>query len=139
MAEIQRVGWFGKTWIAGIFVFSVARALLAWPTLGRYGVNPWIFLTIDVVTAWPYAYGQVRLVTDARRGQWRDVQIWAVITALAFIAPYAYVIIAGSREMPLLAWIIIGVLIVFFGVASVIRIVRQIRAPEPEPEPASGT
>ena len=67
------------------------------------------------------------------------MQIWAVVAFISFIAPYAYIAGAGSGEMPWQAWIIIGVLIVFFGVASVIRIVRQIRAPEPEPEPASGT
>lgn len=133
MADKQSVGWVGKAWILGVFGFSVARALVVWPTLGDRGVNPWIFLIIDVVTAWPYAYGQVRVVKDARSGDWRGVQLWAVITFLAFIAPYAYIISAGSGELGAFAWIIIGVLVVFFGVASVIRIVRQIRAPEETP------
>ena len=46
---------------------------------------------------------------------------------LLLCPPYAYIVGAGSGEMPLLAWIIIGLLVTFFGVASVIRIVRQIR------------
>lgn len=130
VATEQRVGWVGRAWIAGVFGFSVARALVVWPTLGDYGVNPWIFLIIDVVTAWPYAYGQVRVVNGARRGDWRSVQFWAFVTFLNFIAPYAYIVGAGSGEMPLFAWVVIGALIVVFGVASVIRILRQIRAPE---------
>ena len=133
MADEQRVGWVGKAWIVGVFGFSIARALVVWPTLGDRGVNPWIFLFIDVVTAWPYAYGQVRVVKGARAGDWRNVQIWAFITFLAFIAPYAYIVTAGSGELGWFAWTIIGVLVAFFGVASVIRIVRQIRAPEPLP------
>jgi hypothetical protein len=132
MADEQRVGWIGRAWILGVFAFSVARALVVWPTLGDFGVNPWIFLVIDVVTAFPYAYGQVRVVNGARAGDWRDVQIWAFVTFVMFIAPYAYIVGAGSGEMPLLAWIIIGVLATFFGVASVMRIMRQIRAPEPQ-------
>ena len=64
--ERTRVGWAGKAWIVGVFGFSVARALVVWPTLGAYGVNPWIFLLVDVLTAWPYAYGQVRVVLGVR-------------------------------------------------------------------------
>ena len=39
VATEQRVGWVGRAWIAGVFGFSVARALVVWPTLGDYGVN----------------------------------------------------------------------------------------------------
>ena len=130
MTEKPQVGWVGKTWIVGVFGYSFARALVVWPTLGDYGVSPWVFLAIDVGTAWPYAYGQVRVVNEARAGEWRSVQFWAVAAAVAFIAPYAYIVGAGSGEMPLVAWIIIGVLAVFFGIASVIRVLKQIRAPD---------
>jgi hypothetical protein len=105
-----------------------------WPTLGEYGVSPWAFLAIDVGTAWPYAYGQVRVVNEARAKNWGGTQLWAAIALLSFIAPYAYIVGAGSGEMPLIAWIVIGLLIVFFGVASLVRIVKQIRSPAPEPE-----
>ena len=130
--ERTRVGWAGKAWIVGVFGFSVARALVVWPTLGAYGVNPWIFLLVDVLTAWPYAYGQVRVVLGVRARNWRDLQIWALVTLLAFVAPYGYIAGAGSGEMPLVSWLVLGVLIVLFGTASVIRIVRQIRMPQGE-------
>ena len=126
--ERNRVGWLGKAWIVSIFGYSVLRALVVWPTLGDYGVNPWAFLVIDVGTAWPYAYGQVRVVNEARMGNWSSTQVWAMIAMLAFVAPYAYIAGAGSGEMPLVAWVVIGSLMVFFGIASVVRIRRQIRA-----------
>ena len=85
-----------------------------------------IFLIIDVVTAWPYAYGQVRLngpgeAIGVRQPGPRD---------LPELHRTAYIVGAGSGEMPLFAWVVIGALIVVFGVASIIRILRQIRAPE---------
>ena len=101
-----------------------------WPTLGDFGVSPWVFLIIDVVTAWPYAYGQVRVINEARARNWSGVQIWAAIVMLSFLAPYAYIAGAGSGEMPLIAWIVIGALMALFGIASVVRILRQIRQPE---------
>lgn len=67
----DRIGWFGRAWVAAIFGYSVLRAVVVWPTLGRYGVNPWMFLFIDVVTAWPYAVGQVRVVQGLRRRNWQ--------------------------------------------------------------------
>ena len=63
---------------------------------------------------------------------WALIEPVAFIALLSFIAPYAYIAGAGSGEMPLIAWIVIGLLMVFFGTASVIRILRQIRAPEPD-------
>ena len=124
----NRVGWVGKAWIVGVFGYSLLRALIVWPTLGDYGVNPWIFLAIDVGTAWPYAYGQVRVVNEGRARNWSGMQLWSVIALAAFVAPYAYIVGAGSGDMPLLAWIVIGLLVVVFGSASVVRIVRQIAA-----------
>ena len=129
MGSHSGIGKLGSAWIVGVLAYAVARALVVWPTLGEYNVSPVIFLILDVATAWPYAYGQVRVVQSARARDWRSVQLWAVIAAFSFVTPYAYIVGAGSGEMPLLAWIIIGLLVTFFGVASVIRIVRQIRAP----------
>lgn len=127
-SEDTGVGWVGKAWIATIFGYSALRALVVWPTLGTYGVNPWIFLAIDVGTAWPYAYGQVKLVKAAKHKDWQRVQIWTVVAVAAFMAPYVYIVGAGSGEMPTIAWIIIGALIVVFGVASTMRVIRQIKA-----------
>lgn len=132
MAKERVVGWVGRAWILGVFGYSVLRALIVWPTLGDYGINPWAFLVIDVGTAWPYAYGQVRVVNEARMRNWGGTQLWALIAMLSFIAPYAYIAGAGSGEMPLIAWIVIGLLMLFFGLASLVRVIKQIRSPEPQ-------
>lgn len=135
MSRQGRVGFLGKAWIVGVFAYAVLRALIVWPTLGDYGINPWAFLAIDVGTAWPYAYGQVRVVNEARMRNWGGTQLWAAIAMLSFVAPYAYIAGAGSGEMPLIAWIVIGLLMLFFGVASLVRIIKQIRSPEPQADP----
>ena len=122
------VGWFGWAWIVGVFAFSVARALIAWPTLSQYGVNPWVFLFIDVVTAFPYALGQVKVVNGFRFKQYRGVQAWSLVVALTFLAPYLYIVLAGQERIPTLVYIVIGLLAVIFGTASVLRMRNQYRA-----------
>ena len=70
-----------------------------------------------------------RIIKAARAKRWGDTQLWSLITLLSFLAPYLYIVGAGSQEMPLLAYIIIGVLMVAFGAASVIRLLKQVRQP----------
>ena len=121
------VGWFGRAWITGVFAFSIARALVAWPTLSQYGVNPWVFLFIDVVTAFPYALGQVKVVNGFRYKQYRGVQIWSLVVAATFFAPYVYIVIAGQKRIPAIAYIVIAVLALVFGSASILRMRNQYR------------
>jgi hypothetical protein len=89
-----------------------------------------MFLFIDVVTAWPYAVGQVRVVQGLRRRNWQKVETWGLVTLAAFLAPYAYIVGAGTGEMPILAYVIIGTLVALIGIAAVLRILRQARSPE---------
>ena len=129
-AHEDRIGWFGRAWVAAVFGYSILRAVVVWPTLGTYGVNPWVFLVIDVLTAWPYAVGQVRVVQGLRRKNWKKVESWGIVTLLSFLAPYAYIVLAGSGEMPALAYAVVGLLVVVIGAAAVMRIIRQARVPE---------
>ncbi len=123
----DRIGWFGRAWVAAVFGYSVLRAVVVWPTLGTYGVSPWVFLVIDVLTAWPYAVGQVRVVQGLRKKDWPKVETWGIVTLAAFLAPYGYIVGAGSGEMPLIAYLIIGALVLLIGTAAVLRIFRQAR------------
>lgn len=126
------VGWFGRAWIVGVFAFSVARALVAWPTLSQYGVNPWVFLAIDVVTAFPYALGQVKVVNGFRYRQYGVVQLWALVVAVTFLAPYIYIVLAGQERIPSLVYLVIALLAAVFGAASVLRMRNQYRSAVPQ-------
>ena len=144
MDDIRSLGVLGRAWAVGIVAFSIARALIAWPTLGRYGVNPWTFLVLDIVTALPYGIGQaltVKILRDRTRRP-RDAIPWALVVAAAFLAPYIY-IFSASGSMP--TWAYLGVLawMTVFGLLAVMRMSRQVRTPiEPiggpsRPAPAS--
>lgn len=127
--EIRSLGMFGRAWIVGLFAFSAARALIAWPTFGHWGVNPWLFLLLDLVTAIPYAVSQAVTVkilhTDGRPV--RDSVPWAVVVLVTFFAPYVY-IVAASGEMPSLAYIGLAVWIAVFGVLALYRMRKQVLA-----------
>ena len=133
MGDDERaMGWLGRTWVAGVVAYAVARAVVVWPTLGDKGVNPWVFLVIDVGTAWPYAVGQVHIIKGIRAGEWSRVQRWTLVTLASFLAPYVYVFVAGAGELPGVAYASIFLLIAVFGAASIARIIRGVKA-EDEP------
>jgi hypothetical protein len=132
--DIRSLGVLGRAWAVGVFAFSAARALIAWPTFGRYGVDPWVFLLLDLVTAVPYGLGQaitVKILRTPNRPA-RQAIPWGVVVAAAFLAPYAY-IFAASGSMPALAYYGVLLWMVVFGLLAVLRIRRQVRAPIEEP------
>lgn len=127
MSERVQVGRLGQAWIVGVVAYSIARALLAWPTLGQYGVNPWVFLTIDLVTALPYGTGQVKIVNGFRQQKYGAVQLWALVVLVTFVAPYVYIFAAGRESMPLWVYGVIAAIMLVFAVASILRIRRDVR------------
>jgi hypothetical protein len=135
MDDIRSLGTLGRAWAVGILLFSIARALVTWPALGDYGVNPWVFLLIDIVTAIPYGLGQaitVKILRDQGRPP-RQAVPWALIVTAAFLAPYLYIFLASGSSLPLLAYVGVGAWMLVFGVLAVLRIHRQVRAPLPDP------
>ncbi len=128
-ADVSSLGLLGRSWSVGVIVFSAARALVAWPTLGRYGVDPWIFLAIDLVTAPPYGVAQavtVKILRDRGR-PWQDATGWALVVLAAFVAPYAY-IFAASGSLPAPATIGVLAWMVVFGALAAWRTWRQVHA-----------
>lgn len=132
-SDIRSLGVFGRMWIIGNIAFSAVRALIAWPTLGRYGVDPWVFLTLDIVTAPPYGVAQavtVKVLRDPARPA-ADAIGWAGVVIFCFFAPYAYIFIA-SGSMSTLAYVGVFAWMAVFGTLAVVKIVKQVRRTEPE-------
>ena len=135
-AERSQVGWFGWAWVVGVSAYAVVRALVAWPTLGRYGVNPWVFLAIDLGTAPPYAYAQVQLIKSFGRREYGGVQVWTGIALVSFLAPYVYILIAGSDDLPPLGYAIVIALVLVFAAASLARFREAVRREQAADQPA---
>ena len=62
---VGRAGW---AWIAVLCGYSLVRAVLAWPLLVHYDINPATFLVLDVGTAYPLGLAQVRIVQGFAAG-----------------------------------------------------------------------
>ena len=76
-----------STWVVGVLAYGLARTFVVWSALGDYGVNPWIYGAIDLISSVPYAIGTARVVTGCLDRDWARVRRWGLIAAVAFIAP----------------------------------------------------
>lgn len=127
--DIRSLGVFGRAWVIGNIAFSAARALIAWPTFGQYGLNPWVFLALDVVTAPPYGLSQaltVKILRDPERPA-GDAVLWCAGVVVFFLLPYVY-LFAATGDVSTFAYVGVGIWMALFGVLTVVRIVKEVRA-----------
>ena len=120
-------------WILILCGYSLLRAVLAWPILARYGINPAAFLFLDVVTASPLALGQVRIVAAFRAQDFAAAQRWCGVAGAAFLTPYAYLFLAGHAEMPVYATVALAALVTIMATASILRVRQQCLGCDPVP------
>jgi len=116
------VGRAGAAWIAMLCGYSLLRAVLAWPLLRHYGINPSAFLVLDVGTAYPLGVAQVRIVQGFCARDFAAVQVWGGIAGVSFITPYAYLLVAGGEAMPMYVKVGLVAVVALIAAASVLRI-----------------
>jgi hypothetical protein len=127
-AKTPPLGTLGFSFIAGMLVYSVARAFVVRETLGDYGIHPGLFLALDAGSSLPLAWGQIRLVQGLRQGNPALVQRAATVVAMAFLTPYVYLMFGAGKPLPALAYWAIGALTLAVGAATVWKIRVEARA-----------
>lgn len=113
--------------IGAIVLYSCIRFIPVNTFFGTYGVNPWVFLTIDVATAAPYIMGLEHLALAIKdKTSFRRQLLWFGIAAGSFMAPYIY-IYAASHHLPEGFAIGLGIIILLFAGNGVAQVYRRIR------------
>lgn len=101
------------TWT--VFLYVVIRALPVWRGLQEGSVNPWIFLGLDIATAWPYAKSWPRLFRALRSRQFDQTVVWSLVLLGSLLTPYVYVAAVGDG-VAVWVWV---VLVAFLTIALV--------------------
>ncbi len=96
---LRRRKVLSRTWGAVVVAWSLARTLIVWAALGDYGLNPWIYLTIDLASAFVDAFTTPRMVLAFIDNQYRQAAKWLLASAFAFIIPDLYLFL-GTRTLP---------------------------------------
>lgn len=128
LAELRTLGMLGQMWTFGVVVLCAARAIIVWPMLTEYGINPWWFVALDVGTAPAYGLGQamgVKILRDETRPM-RHALPWIAMVLVSFLAPYLYVL-RSAGHLP--HYVVYGVLLwmAVFGSLGAWRMAREVR------------
>ena len=68
-----------NTWAGVVLGWAFIRTLLVWAAVGDYGLNPWIYLAIDVSSAVVDALTTPRMVLNFIDERYRAAAGWGLI------------------------------------------------------------
>lgn len=127
--ELRELGLLGQVWTISVVLFCLLRAVIVWPVLQEYSVNPWWFLILDVGSAPFYGLGQamgVKLLRDERHPM-RDALPWIAMLLVSFLAPYGYLLFSAGH---LPGYVVFGILgwVLVFGALGARRMIHEVKA-----------
>ena len=109
------------TW--GVFAYVVIRAIPVWNGLQEGNVNPWVFLGLDLATAYPYAKSWPRLFRTLKSRHYERALLWAAVLLFSLLLPYLYVAAVGD-DVATWVWIVLGVFLGIGLVGAALRLRR---------------
>jgi hypothetical protein len=126
-ATIARRRMLTRTWAVVVVGWSFVRTLIVWAAVGDYGLNPWIYLAIDLVSACIDAVTTPRMVLNFIDNRYTAALKWAAISLAVFIVPDLYIFL-GTRELPRNVIVIVCLIIGVTLLAGVVSVVHKVRA-----------
>jgi len=126
----KRQTFWERIWASTIVLYTFVATFVVWKALHKYGVNPYLFFVIDLITSWFYGLASARLVVAVIKKQWSETQKWGWLSALNFMLPQVYILVSAShvpKDVYIIIFSVIGVMAAFalIGIASQIRAARR--------------
>lgn len=115
-----------RLWASTILLYTFVATFVVWKALSKYGVNPIVFFVIDAITSWTYGIATARLTVSVVRRDWKAARKWAWASALSFVTPQIYILVAAQHAPRDVYLIVIGV-ISFMIVLALVTLIVQIR------------
>jgi hypothetical protein len=137
-ATLQRRRRLSYTWAAVVIGWSLIRTLIVWAAVGDYGLNPWIYLCIDLASAAVDAVTTPRMVLSFIDDHFRKASEWGAFSLVAFIVPDLYIFL-GTRTLPLRIIVALIVIISLTLCAGVYGVARKIRKGRQQREVGAAT
>lgn len=123
---LQRRKRLSRTWAGIVVVWSLIRTVIVWAAVGDYGLNPWIYLSLDLSSAIVDVFTTPRMVLSFIDDHFKQAIKWAFISLVAFIVPDLYIFL-GTRTLPTRIIVVVCLIIGLTLTVGVIGVVRRIR------------
>ncbi len=126
----KRQTFWERLWASTIVLYTFGATFVVWKALHKYGVNPYIFFVVDLITSWFYGLASARLVVAIIHKRWSETQKWGWLSALNFMLPQIYILVTANhvpKDVDIIICSVIGVMVAFalVGIASQLRVARK--------------
>lgn len=131
----KRQTFWERLWASTIILYTFAATFVVWKALHKYGVNPYIFFLVDLVTSWFYGVASARFVVAIIHKKISESQKWGWLSAINFMLPQIYILVSAHRvprEVYIIIFSAISVMVAFavVGVVSQIKTGRKEKSAE---------
>jgi hypothetical protein len=124
--EILRTTGAKRTWFFLVLAWALIRTIAVKDFFSAYGIHPYIYLLIDLLSSIPYAHYSANLVISYLDKKWDHARKNFLLTAIFFYVPDIYIFTAANKiPKPLLIGFIVSVLV--FSTIAIVGIVRRIK------------
>jgi hypothetical protein len=124
---LRRRKVLSRTWGTFVVAWSIIRTLIVWAALGDYGINPWMYLGIDLVSAFVDAVTTPRMVLAFIDDRFKVAAKWLLVSALAFVIPDLYIFL-GTNTLPKRIIVVICLIILLTTTVAAVSIFRRVMA-----------
>lgn len=115
-----------QAWIAAVMAYSLIRTVLIWKIFAKYGVNQYLYLTIDLICSYFYAIYSTKLVIETSRTHYRKLLKYLSLTLIFNFLPDFYVLL-NAKEVPNFIIQSFIKVIIILGLVAALGIYREIR------------
>jgi hypothetical protein len=124
--DLLRTTGAKRTWFFLVLAWALIRTIAVKDFFSAYGIHPWIYLVIDLLSSIPYAHYSANLVISYLDKKWDNARKNFLLTTIFFYVPDIYIFTAANKiPKPLLVGFIVSVLI--FSTIAIVGIVRRIK------------
>jgi hypothetical protein len=124
--DLLRTTGAKRTWFFLVLAWALIRTIAVKDFFSAYGIHPWIYLVIDLLSSIPYAHYSANLVISYLDKKWDNARKNFLLTTIFFYVPDIYIFTAANKiPNPLLIGFIVSVLI--FSTIAIVGIVRRIK------------
>lgn len=129
LASKKHQDLFERWWIPILILWEIVKAVTIRETLGKYGINVWIYFILGMVIVLPYGHSTAKLLFAIIDRQWRKSVIYGVVAVALHFTPDIY-IVANAKAVPAHifdAFILVMAIFTAFGIRALILTLRSHR------------
>ena len=116
-----------RAWAVATVLWSCVRTVLAWVLLGDYGLDPWVYLCVDLGSSLVLGRSTPIMVVSLIDRERQRALRWAVVTGVAYVVPDIF-LFTSTRRVPTVTLAVLVTLMVTSVTVTVVTVVRRVRS-----------